>query len=431
MTRINSLLSSYGRAKTAERIFQLIRFTRVKWPKFVIAFGLIALLAAIFSPYLSPDGIGIKADKSVTRTVERDAKGQRAKTVTTTKKESGKTVWDWLSLLGVPLTLAGLGYWLQTIQQGRQSDKANEEILQVYYDRLSALLVDKNLIAIAAKKKARESAKKKAEEEGVNTEASEGLDAKPEEEELLDSALDVIRARTLSILRRFGDDLERKRSVIRFLNEADFISKLKLNLSLADLNEVYLIGANLRFADLHLAYLSCADLSCANLSFANLSFAYLTRVNLRFADLSDTDISFAHLSFANLREANLRFADLSFAYLNFANLSGANLSGANLSEANLIGANLNYANLSNTDISEAKNVTEEQLTDALLCKTKLPPGINLDPDRDCELARLKAEQEARLKAEREARLKAKQEARLDPERVARRKAEQESGETSA
>jgi hypothetical protein len=74
----------------------------------------------------------------------------------------GKTVWNWLELLGVPLALAVLGYILQQQQQKRAetlskeqreiaADEAKEEILQGYFDRLSTLLVDKNILAIATK----------------------------------------------------------------------------------------------------------------------------------------------------------------------------------------------------------------------------------------------------------------------------------------
>jgi uncharacterized membrane protein YkgB len=74
----------------------------------------------------------------------------------------GKTVWNWLELLGVPLALATLGYLLQQQQQQRAemlskeqreiaADEAKEEILQGYFDRLSTLLVDKNILAISTK----------------------------------------------------------------------------------------------------------------------------------------------------------------------------------------------------------------------------------------------------------------------------------------
>ena len=208
--------------------------------------------------------------------LRKDAKGIPVKT--TTKRDDGKTLWDWFSLLGVPLSLAMLGLFFQWIQQKRSiqlaqeqreiaADETKEEILQVFFDRLSVLLVDKNLLAIASKVYA------------IGTQDKEGQpknEATLEERELLDSAVDVIRARTLSILRRFENDPERKTSVIRFLVEADFISKLNLSLSGADLSRAILSRANL----------IGANLSGANLSGAILSGAILSRTNLRDANLS-------------------------------------------------------------------------------------------------------------------------------------------------
>jgi hypothetical protein len=278
--------------------------------------GIITALA-VSQPVLWPDGFGIKADKSITTTVEKDSRGKITKTVAITKAEPGKTLWDWLSLLGVPISLAILGYWLQQIQQKRAeevakeqrelaADETKEEVLQVYFDRLSALLVDKNLLAIAAK---------------VNSKEPEKLQATSEEQELLDSAVDVIRARTLSILRRFKNDKGRKNSVVRFLIEADFISKLKLNLSDAILSD----------ADLSSANLSDANLSNVHLSNADLTFAKLSGANLKGADLRCADLRCANLGGVILKDADLSgaiFDSITFATLNLGKSSGADLSGA-------------------------------------------------------------------------------------------------------
>lgn len=316
--------------------------------QWTIIAGIIAAIA-VSQPVLWPNGIGIKADKSVTTTAEKDPLGKITKTVEITKIEPGKTLWDWLSLLGVPITLAILGCWFQQIQQKRAeevvktqrelaADETKEEILQIYCDRLSELLVDKNLLAIADK---------------VNSEEPEKLQATQAELELLGSAVDVIRARTLSIFRRFEQDKERKTSVIRFLIEADFISKLKINLSGANLSGANLSYANLSYTNLSSAKLSYANLSDANLSYANLIGANLIDAHLSVAHLIGTHLSYADLSGANLNGAHLSYADLSGAKLSYADLSAANLSGANLSVADLNGANLSYADLSGAHLIDA------------------------------------------------------------------------------
>jgi uncharacterized protein YjbI with pentapeptide repeats len=222
-----------------------------------------------------------------------------------------------------------------------------EEVLQVYFDRLSVLLVDKNLLAIAAK----------------------GNQATAEERELLASAMNVIRARTLSILRRFENDSERKTSVIQFLIEADFVSKLKLNLRGATLSGVNLSGTNIEDVDL-----SNANLSRVNLVYAHLSHANLFRANLSHSNLTGTDLFCADLFYAIFRGANL----------SNANLSRTNLRGADFSDADLSDADLSDSDLLNADLSNANNLKYDQLITAKLCNTKLPEGITISSNRDCQ-----------------------------------------------
>ena len=304
-----------------------------------LAGGVILLAALIFLVAQRNEPLpGSVSD--FTKNIERDGTGKVIKTIEI--EQSDKTWWDLLSVLGVPLSLAGLGFYFQQ-QQKRSDEQAKlereiaesnqqEEILQAYFDRLSALLLDKNLLSIAAKLSSLSDPNKPQQEALI------------EQKELLDKSVDVIRARTLSILRRLKDSRERKSSVIRFLLESDIISKLKLSLSEADLFN-------------------------ANLSGANLSGANLGGANLFEANLSSANLSYANLSSANLSGANLSYADL----------SGANLSSANLFEANLSGAWLGSAKL-----SDVKNWTEDQLSEAKLCNTQLPEGCKLDPNRDCQ-----------------------------------------------
>jgi hypothetical protein len=70
---------------------------------------------------------------------------------------------------------------------------------------------------------------------------------------------------------------------------------------------------------------------------------------LRGQDLAKTDLRVADLRVADLRVADLRDADLSVASLSYA-----------------------------------RGLTQEQLTEARLCKTELPSEIKLDLNRDCK-----------------------------------------------
>ena len=259
----------------------------------ICVFGVV-LVGWILPPIFWPGGIGIGKGKPVsTKTIETDKQGKTVKTIETIKDDEGKTLWDWLSLLGVPLSLAILGYVLQQQQQKRAEklseeqrkiaeNETKEEVLQTYFDRLSVLLIDRNLIALSNK--------------------SQSSTITHEEQEFLDSSLDVIRARTLSILRRFENDAERKRSVMNFLIETEIIGKSKLNLQWAELQGADLFGANLQGAKLLWANLFGANLLWAKLEGSDLSGANFTGANFTGANLSGANLSGANLSGANLKD---------------------------------------------------------------------------------------------------------------------------------
>ncbi|WP_287267697.1 pentapeptide repeat-containing protein [Thermogemmatispora sp.] len=286
-----------------------------------------------------------------------------------------KTLWDWLQLLIAPivLLLLGVGFaqWQQkrdhTIQQQRYQadqelalDNQRESVLQDYINKISELLLDKQL----------RSCSKEAE------------------------AQKIARVRVLTVLPRL--DANRKRSVVQFLYESGLINREKpvVDLASADLSDANLSDLNLSAAKLSGADLRRADLSDANLRRADLCDCDLRRANLRRADLSDAllrntnlinadlrraDLSnaflvAASLNRANLSNANLRRADLTNAYLSGADLSGAKLSDAYLSRADLRGARLSEADLSRADLNEAN------LSSANLSKADLWKAVLVDAD---------------------------------------------------
>lgn len=132
--------------------------------------------------------------------------------------------------------------------------------------------------------------------------------------------------------------------------------------------------------------LSLAD---ANLRGANLRGTDLTGADLRRANLRRTDLFNATLSGATLEGAKVEVAVLVGANLTGANLTGVNLTGADLRGSKLNGANLSGVTLTRTalnraDLTSSTGWTTEQLSQARLCRTILPEGANLDPDRDCK-----------------------------------------------
>ena len=158
----------------------------------------------------------------------------------------GKTIWDWIEVLGVPLTVALIAALLGGAARGAgrraeaerelATERAREATLREYLDTMSDLILNHEL---------RES---------------------PEDS----SARAVAHARTFSALRSL--DGPRKGILVRFLYESNLIGKNKPVVSLRS-----------------------ADLRWSDLSFADLEGSDLSRANLRDADLRD----------ANLRDANL------------------------------------------------------------------------------------------------------------------------------
>jgi uncharacterized protein YjbI with pentapeptide repeats len=225
----------------------------------------------------------------------------------------GKTAWDWMELLIVPLVLAVGALLFNLSLSARQLEteerraaaqieaedqRAQEERLQTYLEQMGTLLIDEGL-----------------------------LDSEEDDE-----ARYLARARTLAVLRRADDS--QKRSVVEFLSESGLaggrggtdpvVSLANADLTGADLDLLDdLRGADLTEADLSDASLVFIELDGASLARAQLDGATLTHATLRRTDLNDADLSNANLQQADLREADLE---------------GANLEGANLSEAELEGA---------------------------------------------------------------------------------------------
>jgi uncharacterized protein YjbI with pentapeptide repeats/flagellar basal body-associated protein FliL len=339
-----------------------------------------------------PSWTGFGADVETSRTSEKNPDGTVTKITETSKNQPGKTLWDILGLLGVPLALAGLGFWYQNLQQKSADEQAKEEVLQAYFDRLSTLLIDKDLIAREKRRNGRQ-------------------------DEQVEASINVIQAWTRSVLRRLGNDSQRKIDVFLFLINTEVLSKLKL-----DINQFQLKDLNLKEIDFRKTNLEGIDFSGVDLRGVNLAGVILRQANFSGANLAeakfyyfnsihkvaevdmDTDIDYwdhvgTDLEGASLRKANLQGADLRFANLQGADLRQANLKGAifsgtsteydpndgggwdkievpaNLGDANLTEVNLTGANLTKVKFTEA-NLTRANLSGADLTKANFT-GANL------------------------------------------------------
>jgi uncharacterized protein YjbI with pentapeptide repeats len=153
------------------------------------------------------------------------------------------------------------------------------------------------------------------------------------------------------------------------------------NLEGADLEEVNLEGAIFYYANLRETNLVRTNLQGARFFGATLQGANFGRANLQEARLSRANSQGAHLYLPNLQgadlyQANLKWADLMEANLQRAYLNGANLEGSLLNKANLQEADLYQANLQGARLSDAKNLTEDQVKEALVDQTtELPEHL--------------------------------------------------------
>jgi uncharacterized protein YjbI with pentapeptide repeats len=230
------------------------------------------------------------------------------------KYDPAKTLWDWLDILIVPFVLALGGYLFNESQNRATLDAAKErtqnEALQAYLDKMSELLIDREL-------------HKKAD---------------PYDETRI-----TARSRTLAILRQL--DGEGKKNVLLFLREARLINrydyhnpeeehKVLYHAHYVGLGDADLSGADLR----HTRLISSSWKEPISLQRANLKGATLIGAILFGADLRDADLRDADLGQADLREVDLRELDLPEAVLDPAELRKANLTGASLRGANLRGA---------------------------------------------------------------------------------------------
>jgi uncharacterized protein YjbI with pentapeptide repeats len=275
-----------------------------------------------------------------------------------TEQQPAKTLWDWLTLLGILAipVVVGLGAVWYTAQQEKvraseNTDLQRETALQTYIDKMSELLHEGVLNPSVP------------DPTKINIEQIRGL----------------ARARTLMALRRL--DSNRKGILLQFLYDTDLINKVApiIDLSTAaesvDITAVadLILVANLSEANLRDAYLHTAKLNGINLRKANLRRATLIGADLSGADLSGADLHGANLTDAILNKTKLSEANLSKANLTRAILTDAKISGADLREANLTGIGMLSEELEKNS-KPAKEVKEERNKNKLLKGAIMPDG---------------------------------------------------------
>jgi Pentapeptide repeats (8 copies) len=251
---------------------------------------------------------------------------------------AGKTPWDLIQLLLIPLVLAGIGFWFN-VQLNRTSLQASERQhssdVQIAADNRKADLKRQQ-------DQQRESTLETYLEDMKDLLLNRGLKVSKSGDEVRE----VARVETLSVLRQL--DPARKEILLKFLYEAQLIARKDTIIILkdADFSNVYL-------EDRHLSGIL---LMGTNLSGAYFLKAWIFDAHLNGADLSSADFRGAYLADAHLTAARLSNARLGGAYLNDADLRGADLSGAYLGGARLNGANLTGAIVTNQQLAEAETL---------------------------------------------------------------------------
>jgi len=168
----------------------------------------------------------------------------------------GKTLWDWLQILVVPVALATGALYIDIAASYIAADRQREESMNDYFREMTSLLLEHNL---------RQADK-----------ASE--------------VRSIARVRTLTTLRKM--DGGRKGFIMLFLSESKLISRDDpiISLSGANLLRADLTGIELSNTDLQNVYLHQAKFDHTELHGANLTNAVLTE-----AKIEDTNLMDAHL----------------------------------------------------------------------------------------------------------------------------------------
>lgn len=186
-----------------------------------------------------------------------------------------KTLWDWVSIAALPVLIGGATYSLKLSQAHIEAIRLQEEGVQNYIERISALALD---------------------EHATNH---------PE------MTLAIGRAQTSAVLQMV--DHERAGHVLTFLHEMDLLQTFAVDLEDMNFNNADLKELNLDGMDFEESILANADIE--NSSFRNTD---LEDADLRGADLEDADFRGAVFDRTKMRGAELDRTDLRGADLTTA-----------------------------------------------------------------------------------------------------------------
>jgi hypothetical protein len=236
---------------------------------------------------------------------------------------SGKTLWDAIQTVGLPLTVLlisnAFSYTSQmhtsrnaiaqkNIELAKEADAERQKFLDSYLLQMMSFVEKEDPLDCHKKEFKCQQWKKD------------------------DTQFLLARLKTIVALQIL--DPRRQQLVIQFLQSSGLNIGMMTDKGLRYglLDDGNLARANLRGADLEGLHLDGVDLQYANLEATNLVRTSLKKANLKGANLSDSRIERATLVDANLEDAYLFRASLVCTRLSGANLKGARLNGAKFYE---------------------------------------------------------------------------------------------------
>lgn len=207
----------------------------------------------------------------------------------------GKTLWDWLDLMIIPLTIGFIGFLYKEADQEKSINKQKEKDqltnVDSFFKILTELITKNNLLNNTSNDPNR------------------------------------IIARTRSIQALDEADSERKGQILQFIYESGLINlKPILNLNGVNAKKSNLEGIVLRYAEIRGAYFNNSCLKNTFLDNSCFISCDFSNSNFTECSLNNTDLSYTNLSNTNLKNLNLLTVNFEGANLNNADLRGSQLS---------------------------------------------------------------------------------------------------------
>ncbi len=274
-----------------------------------------------------------------------------------------KSLWDFLELAGIiiiPVSIVFLGYEFDKKQRQRDYEHEKSDIFQKYLEDISQLLVNNEI-----------------------------YNSQPR-----DTIQYLAEMKTKVIIRRLENDHNRQETIFLFLldsnlmpyifNSDKYIYKVcsSFDDDDDDDNDYDLVAIDrLKFETWNLEKVNIKEsigqfkidnwnLENIKLKEIDLNGIYFKNANLKNANFKGASLKEANLKNACLRNANFKNANLINSKFRDADLTGVSfeeaiLEGANLKESNLKNACLRNANLRNANLKNVKNITLEQIKEAI------------------------------------------------------------------